>query len=183
VLSRFRRELSVAPEPLVYGDVLVHGNTSFARDGERYAGRFDLARLLQRNICQQAIFYRRDLFESMGGFEPRYRVCADWDLAIRAAWRFPIRWVDAVVCDFSAGGVSTRVRDDAFEVDYPGLLLRLFMRRPLCRAFISVREIFSGQARKHRNEGLFLRSLLFATASFWLRAHRKVLRWVIERQA
>jgi len=66
------------PSDLVYGDVVRRST------GTRHAGAFDIDRLLfETNICHQAIFYRRKLFESIGPYNLRYRVWADWDFNIR----------------------------------------------------------------------------------------------------
>ncbi len=66
------------PSDLVYGDVIARST------GSRYAGAFDLDRLLfEANICHQAIFYRRELFAGIGPYNLRYAGCADWDFNIR----------------------------------------------------------------------------------------------------
>jgi len=66
------------PSDLVYGDVIARST------GSRYAGVFDLDRLLfEANICHQAIFYRRQLFAGIGPYNLRYGGCADWDFNIR----------------------------------------------------------------------------------------------------
>lgn len=63
---------------LVYGDVILR-STSL-----RHAGAFDLDRLLfETNMCHQSIFYRRELFDKIGPYNLRYRICADWDFNIR----------------------------------------------------------------------------------------------------
>jgi glycosyltransferase involved in cell wall biosynthesis len=175
VLSHFRQELEHASEPIVYGDVIVRGKTGRpAPDGERYAGELTLPELLKRNICQQAIFYRRELFDWIGVFEPRYQLCADWHFVLRALTRFRGRWVDAVVCDYNAGGLSSRGVDLAFLADYPAFLLRLFATRPLRRDFGAMRPIFLEHSQACRGQGRFLRSIVFSGASFWLRAHEKL---------
>jgi len=62
---------------VVYGDVVMRS------DSARYAGEFDLDRLLfHQNICHQPIFYRRELFAGIGPFL-RDPVWADWDFNIR----------------------------------------------------------------------------------------------------
>ena len=82
------------PCDLVYGDVILRST------GSRYAGVFDLDRLLfEANICQQAIFYRRELFAGIGPFNVRYGGCADWDFNIRCFSNPALvtRWMDIVV--------------------------------------------------------------------------------------
>ncbi|MGO9384003.1 MAG: glycosyltransferase family 2 protein [Mycobacterium sp.] len=93
------------PSDLVYGDVIMRSNSS------RYAGAFDLDRLLfEQNICHQAIFYRRELFAGIGPFNLRYRICADWDFNIRCFSNpaLTIRYMDIVVANFNdMSGLST----------------------------------------------------------------------------
>jgi glycosyltransferase involved in cell wall biosynthesis len=89
---------------LVYGDVIMSSTSS------RYAGPFDLDRLLfDQNICHQAIFYRRELFAGIGPFNLRYPVWADWDFNIRCFSNPALvtRYMDIVVARFNdATGLS-----------------------------------------------------------------------------
>lgn len=63
---------------LVYGDVVMRST------GTRYAGAFDLDRLLfETNLSHQSIFYRRELFAAIGPYNLRYPIWADWDFNIR----------------------------------------------------------------------------------------------------
>lgn len=100
------------PSDLVYGDVVMR-STSF-----RYGGAFDLDRLLfKRNICHQSIFYRRELFASIGPYNLRYRVLADWDFNIRCFSNPALvtRYMKVVVARFNdLGGLSNTVIDREF---------------------------------------------------------------------
>lgn len=92
---------------VVYGDVLQKS------DGRRYCGSSSWHRLiLDRNICHQAIFYRRVVFERVGGFDVKYRSWADWAFNIRC-FRQPdirTRWVDRVIAVYNnATGVSCQI--------------------------------------------------------------------------
>jgi glycosyltransferase involved in cell wall biosynthesis len=174
VLSRFRDELASSSEPFVYGDVIVRGWTPFGVDGERYDGEFTLARLATRNICQQAVFYRRELFDRLGWFEQRYRVVADWHFALRAFARHPTRWVDAVVCDFAGGGLSSREADQAFGRDYPDLLLQMLITSPMRRELASIRWIFYRHALTCRRQGRISRAARFYAAFVWLSVREKL---------
>jgi glycosyltransferase involved in cell wall biosynthesis len=83
---------------LVYGDVVLRSTS--ARDG----GEFDLDRLVfERNLCHQAVFYRRELFASIGPYNPRYRIWADWDFNIRcfANPALVARHMDIVVANYN----------------------------------------------------------------------------------
>jgi len=87
---------------LLYGDV-----TSPSYHG-LYDGPFTFGKLLSRNISHQAIFYKRNLFDTVGGYELRFRMHADWDLNIRWFKTPGIRtkYVNRHIADFGAEGLS-----------------------------------------------------------------------------
>ena len=101
---------------LVYGDVIMRSN-SF-----RHAGAFDLDRLLfETNICHQAIFYRRRLFDSIGPYNLRYPAWADWDFNIRCFSNPALvaRYIDIVVARYNdESGVSAKI-DKEFRKRLP----------------------------------------------------------------
>lgn len=106
---------------LVYGDVLLRSNAC------RYAGEFNLHRLLhEKNICHQAIFYRRTIFEKIGRYNLQYRIWADWDLNIRC-FHHPesvVCYLDLVIADYNDLGGISRVEDPEFRK-----LLPLFTKK------------------------------------------------------
>jgi glycosyltransferase involved in cell wall biosynthesis len=110
------------PNTLYYGDVwMTHRKI-------RYAGRFPAWKLALKNLCQQAIFYPREVFE-VHAFEEKYAIQADWvlNMACRRDPQFRLEYVPVVVADFNdAGGVSSVRRDLAIERDYVPLLRRYF---------------------------------------------------------
>lgn len=117
----------MAPE-LVYGDVrMMAANQHGVQSGGRYAGPIAFDRLATSNICQQAAFYRRSLFDALGGFDLRYPLYADWAFNLKASFRRPLRWVDLVVADYASTGMSTRMRDERFTAERPGLVREGFI--------------------------------------------------------
>lgn len=108
---------------LVYGDVRMMAENRYGVPaGGRYKGAIESAQLLNSNICQQAIFYRRELFDALGGFNLRYRMCADWAFNLRSEIRAASRWVDVVVADYAATGLSAAGQDEAFNDDFAEFL-------------------------------------------------------------
>lgn len=93
--------LSPSQAALYYGDVFWPGVG-------RYAGRFNIWRLTRNNICHQAIFYNRAIFERLGRFDPQYPICADWEMNLRCFGDVAIekRYLDLVVATFEGGGLS-----------------------------------------------------------------------------
>lgn len=110
----------VGPADLVYGDVALR--SSSARDG----GAFDLDRLLfERNLCHQSVFYRRELFATIGPYNPRYRIWADWDFNIRcfANPALVTRHMDVVVANYDDTGGLSMQEDSELKRRLPVFLL------------------------------------------------------------
>ena len=103
---------------IVYGNVIVAGNTPWAHDGAIYDGQFCDQKILIKNICQQAIFYNKKVF-SKRAFNTKYRICADWDFNLYAWKQFKFSYFDINICTFNAGGTSTKnLYDSSFINDY-----------------------------------------------------------------
>lgn len=112
VLEKLSRICSNSFFPVVYGNVLLNGNSGWAKNGEIYAGKFSKNRMLLKSICHQAIFYRRDFLISNNlFFDLRYPVSADWHLNLRCRRLTRFKYVDIIVAVFAAGGISTSKRD------------------------------------------------------------------------
>jgi glycosyltransferase involved in cell wall biosynthesis len=145
---------------IVHGDVIVTGpNLLGVPVGGRYAGPMSLERLMSGNVCQQAIFYRRTLFAELGAFNLRYRVWADWDFNLRAAFHAPLQWVDVVVSDYATSGMSSHNSDPVFDGDLPELIRRELASRPHDRRLWPLQRHLRRQAKLLRRRGRWLDAL------------------------
>jgi glycosyltransferase involved in cell wall biosynthesis len=109
-----RRIFAVPPSGL-----MVYGNVRISGTGTIYDGRFTRHKMCRRNICQQAIFYHRDLFRRLGPFDLRYPVLADRVFNYRcfgSSWVRP-EYRDLVIAEYKSGGLSERVEDLAYVAD------------------------------------------------------------------
>jgi glycosyltransferase involved in cell wall biosynthesis len=97
-------------------DVL-YGNVAFKYSGDIYNGLYDLRKLLfESNICHQAIFYRKQVFEQVGPFDVACRIYADRDLNIRCFLdkRLRITFLDRVIAVYNErDGLSAAEKTDA----------------------------------------------------------------------
>lgn len=61
-----------------------------------------LRSLLQRNfvVSNSNVFFRKELWQEIGGFEPRYRVCADFAFNLRAVAAAPVLIVPDTLCEY-----------------------------------------------------------------------------------
>ena len=100
-LAAVAARLPADDRAMVYGDV--------EWLGRRYDGPFTPAKLYANNICHQAIFYGRDVFDLVGRYDLRFKMCSDWDLNFRcfADRRVGKRYVPVIVADYEPGGLST----------------------------------------------------------------------------
>lgn len=130
VIAKVRPVLERTTAEFVYGDVRVIGKNAMVADGAIYGGRFDFARLLGQNICQQAAFYRRSLVERLGYFDLRYALWADWLFSWKAFCSARTEWISLVVSHYNGGGASGVQGDSQFKKDYWRNLAELIWRYP-----------------------------------------------------
>lgn len=124
-----------AIQRLTSPDTLYYADVRLLSTGHPYAGPFPRERLAQTNICQQAIFYPRSLFQRHR-FHLDYPLQADWHLNMRchADPRIPFQYLPLTVCTFNdLHGSSATHYDHAFNRDYPFLLRRHFSTRAFLR--------------------------------------------------
>ncbi len=113
-------------EKVFYGNVIIEGETAWAKDQEVYAGEFDLPKLLKRNICHQAIFYPRNIIQKAGFFNTDYVVCADWDYNMRCYAIQPFVYTEKIIARFKGGGLSSVKKETIFGREFPGNIIRYF---------------------------------------------------------
>lgn len=106
------------PNTIYYGDVVM------LAQNRRYDGPFTATKLAHHNICQQAIFYPRAVFEQYS-FDTRYQILADWvmNMCLLHDSRFRFQYVPEVIAKFDdRNGISSRRDDDEFLHDYLALV-------------------------------------------------------------
>lgn len=109
-LREMQRHLPSNTQALYYGNVLWSGKI--------YDGPFTASKLCWYNICHQAIFYGRQVFEVLGFYDLRYPACADWEFNLRCygAPVIPKNYIPLTVAEYESGGRSS-FGDASFERD------------------------------------------------------------------
>lgn len=102
----------------------VYGNVYWVDEAFIYGGEFDKLRLETYNICHQAIFYERAIFDVIGKYELRYKILADYVLNIKCFGNDNIQkiYLDYVVANFEGGGLSAHQKDAALVEALPRLI-------------------------------------------------------------
>lgn len=111
---------------VVYGNVRFVGQADWARDNPIYDGVFDFEKLLNKNLCHQAIFYRAKFFKKIGKYNTDYALYADWDFNMRCWTKTEFKHIDLIVANFSADGLSGTGRDERFRKEVAANVLRYF---------------------------------------------------------
>jgi glycosyltransferase involved in cell wall biosynthesis len=101
-LSNIFASSSYAEFNVIYGSVLLKQSNKI------YDGQFDYAKLCNRSICHQAIFYREEQFSKYGSFDTRYITAADYVFNAKSFCAQSNKWkyVDEVVAIYNEEGVS-----------------------------------------------------------------------------
>ncbi|MET0625516.1 MAG: glycosyltransferase family 2 protein [Pyrinomonadaceae bacterium] len=120
VLERVAEILPEGEPSFAYGDAYL------VRHDVRQGGTFGKKDFIGRNLCHQAIFYERTIFDLLGGFDLRYKVYADWAFNMKCFADARVRklYLGLLVADFEGWGISDVQQDPAFWRDLPGLVRR-----------------------------------------------------------
>jgi glycosyltransferase involved in cell wall biosynthesis len=102
----------------------IYGNVYWVDEAFIYGGEFDKLRLETFNICHQAIFYERAIFDVIGRFELDYKILADYVFNIKCFGNDKIQktYLDYVVANFEGGGLSAQQKDIALTNALPRLI-------------------------------------------------------------
>jgi glycosyltransferase involved in cell wall biosynthesis len=131
-LSTIASNLASTEAKIVYGNVEINGNTSWARNGEIYDGPFTFQKLLNKNICHQSIFYNSDFINNeIGKYDIKYKLCADWDFNLRCFAKTNFLYTSSIIAKFHSGGLSTLSNEDYnFSHDFVSNVLKYFNISP-----------------------------------------------------
>jgi len=102
-------------EQIVYGDVIIRGDSPWAKNNTIYDGPFSMRKLFRRNICHQSVFYPRSVIELIGYYAEEYTTTADWDYNLRCFAKYKFTFADQIIAFFSSGGKSSKIDDFSFD--------------------------------------------------------------------
>lgn len=105
---------------------VVYGNAYFVSYKEVHSGKINAAFFRTSNVCHQAIFYQRTIFELLGNFNLKYKILADWAFNLKCFGDKRIRqtYIAQLIADYEGGGISERYVDTAFHADHKKLIRR-----------------------------------------------------------
>ncbi len=101
-----------------------YGNVFSEAHDRVYNGRYGRWKISRINVCHQAVFCHRDLFERLGPFDTRYKIMADHVWNVKAFGDSSVRktYSDLVIADYAAGGLSHYSPDPQLLTDRLSLI-------------------------------------------------------------
>lgn len=109
VLDVVHKAISKRDTDIIYGDVYSESHKGV------YGGKFTYERLMDFNICHQAIFTKKEVLLRFGLFNTCFTGLADWDLNTRLfKGKVKARHIPLIIAHFSEGGFSFDCMNDSF---------------------------------------------------------------------
>lgn len=126
----------------------VYGKCYFVKHKTLNGREFTDTLFIRDNLCQQGIFYHRDIFDIVGKFDLKYKVLADWFFNLRCFMSGEItkKYIDLVIADYEEGGLSSEITcDPAFLKDFPVFVRKHFglVKYFTCKAFLKSPYVFN----------------------------------------
>jgi glycosyltransferase involved in cell wall biosynthesis len=108
---------------------VIYGNVRWGNTRRLYDGKFTPLKLMNQNICHQAIFYKRDIFKKFGKYNLKYRMWADH--ALNMQWfndkDTKKKYIGLTIAKYGIGGFSSvNSQDDEFIKDRDKLIEKYF---------------------------------------------------------
>jgi glycosyltransferase involved in cell wall biosynthesis len=120
---------------------IIYGYNEFGDRGKTFGGEFSLSKLVLQNICHQAMFYRREVFEKYGSYDETYRSWSDWEMNIRlfSNDNIAVAYLPVIISKYATGGYSALHRDEKLLADLPEII-RKYIAPKHAGAYIDLLE-------------------------------------------
>ena len=107
---------------------VIYGNVQWGENGKIYDKEFSRLKLIEKNICQQAIFYSSPLFSKFGPFETQYKILADWVFNMKWFNQQEIKrlYIDRIIAIYNPYGYSSDKHDTTFLENQLSLIEQYF---------------------------------------------------------
>lgn len=130
---------------VVYGEVMSNHLTP------AHHGAWSINKIISGyNICHQAIFYNKRIFDIIGHYDIKYQLFADFELNMRWYFDEKIRHkhISVDVAFFSDGGCGRKEKDNIFYHDFELLLLKYGRKKININDKISLLKAFLQKNKK-----------------------------------
>jgi glycosyltransferase involved in cell wall biosynthesis len=107
---------------------VIYGNVIFKISKVIYDGRFDNDKLIKKNICHQAIIFKRSLFNKIGNYDLRYKDLADYVFNLKWFTNYLIKkkYTNRIIAIYNENGNAFNSTDEKFALDKDSLVKKHF---------------------------------------------------------
>ena len=98
-----------------------YGNVIRSQNMNRYDGKFSKFKIIQKNICQQAIFYSRNIYKTYR-FNLKYKYLADYEYNIRVFSY--MKYIDIDISLYNDNGISSVRIDNEFRRNIYSIVIK-----------------------------------------------------------
>ncbi len=172
VLYDFYKKSIKSNRKIIYGNIVLIGDTGWAAKGQIYDGEFTLEKLLKKNIPHQATFYHKTVFKN-NIYNTDYLICADYDLNLRVWTKHHPFYFKRTIAKFSSGGASTKVIDLNFEKSFSNNIVTYFYPIIYKRCFQRFESDISQNAKSELKRYKILRATYLFTVGVYFKFRRK----------
>lgn len=165
VLQDVAKKIKHANSEVIYGNVLMIGQNQWNLDNVVFNGVYNLAKMISTNICHQAIFYKKKIFDKNGVYDTDYLVSADQVFNLKCYANTPFTYVDLIIANFNTGGYSTSEIDQKFNNEKGALFYRYFKHKIFGTAFIQSR-LYIQRAAFSEKSGLNIFERFFCAMAY-----------------
>lgn len=109
---------------------VIYGNVEFP--GKIiYDGQFNFEKILEKNICHQAIIYHYSIFKKLGMYNLKYKIAADYAFNLKWFFNDNIKnvYISIIIANYSLNGISSIHRDVQFEKDFNEIIIHYGWRK------------------------------------------------------
>jgi glycosyltransferase involved in cell wall biosynthesis len=158
VLSTIFNDKQTKHPQIIYGNVIINGDAGWAKNGQIYDGEFTLSKLIDKNICHQAIFFNKIVFKRVGRFNLKYNICADWDMNFRLWATYPFTYTETIIAVFNGGNSSSKIENNYTETDKWESIVRSFKYKVISRKFSKYSRNFLALSCYYKEKHKYLKS-------------------------
>lgn len=128
---------------------IVYGNVQYLHAGIVYDGPFNQEKISIKNICHQALFIKKSVFENIGLFNCKYKISADHEFNIRwMGLNLPSLYVEETIVIYNEKGMSGQVWDQVFYYDFDKVLIDNNIVSH--RSFMALKKMHDGVINSYR---------------------------------
>lgn len=160
VLSSVFQNTKINKAKVIYGNVLIEEDAGWAKNGQIYDGEFTLSKLIDKNICHQAIFFNKIVFNRCGGFNLKYNICADWDMNFKLWATYPFTYTETIVAVFKGGNSSCTIANNYTDTDKWVSIVRYFKYKVITRNFSKFSQNFLELSWYYKERHKYVKSFL-----------------------